>query len=62
VLEENLFLKKMRKLKVKRKIQAALQESRVGVLALMPMFTTLLTKRSIRINTLSLGQKDGKIA
>jgi hypothetical protein len=62
VLEENLFLKKMRKLKVKRRIQSVLQESRGALLALMPMFTTLLTKRSIRINTLLLGPKGGKIA
>jgi hypothetical protein len=62
VLEENLFLKKMRTLKVKRRIQSVLQESRAALLALMPMFTTLLTKRSIRINTLSLGPKGGKIA
>jgi len=62
VLEENLFLKKMKTLKVKRRIQSVLQEYRGALLALMLMFTTLLTKRSIRINTLSLGPKGGKIA
>jgi hypothetical protein len=59
---KNLSLKKMRMLKEKRKIQLALQESLAAHLELMPMFTTLLTKHSIRTNILLLGPKDGKIA
>jgi hypothetical protein len=62
VLGGNLSLKKMRMLKEKKKIQSVLQESLVAHLVLMPMFTTLLTKHSIRINILLLGPKDGKIA
>jgi hypothetical protein len=62
VLVENQFLRKMRTLKEKRRTQSVLRESRVAHLVPVPMFTTLLTKPSIRINILSLGPKDGKIA
>jgi hypothetical protein len=62
VLVENLSLKKMKMLKEKKRIQSVLQESLVAHPVPQPMFTTLLTKLSTRINIRSLGQKDGKIA